>query len=295
MKPIIAVAGSKGQLGWEIHQLSGSFEHFHFIFCDKEELDLTNAGKVEAFFRQHRPAFFINCAAYTAVDKAESDQEQAYKVNAEAMGVLARECVKYDTTLIGFSTDYVFDGKGSEPLVEDGPTAPVNYYGYTKLAGEQLALNNWEKTIIIRTSWVYSSHGHNFVKTMLRLMKEREEIGVVNDQVGSPTNARDLAEAVLQITEQLCSRSGIRNPKFEGFGIYHYSNEGVISWFDFALAIRDIAGLDCKVHPIPTSKFPTPAKRPSYSVLDKKKINSVFGIKLKDWKTSLRGCMEQLK
>ncbi|MCE3282037.1 MAG: rfbD [Chitinophagaceae bacterium] len=292
MKPTIAVAGSKGQLGWEIQQLSGSLEHFNFIFCDREELDLTNAAKVEAFFQQHRPAFFINCAAYTAVDKAETEQEQAYKVNAEAPGVLARECAKYDTTLIGFSTDYVFDGEGKEPLVEDAATAPINYYGYTKLAGEQLALNNWQKTIILRTSWVYSSHGHNFVKTMLRLMKEREEINVVSDQVGSPTYARDLAEAVFAIVGKLLDA---QFPVQNTYSIYHYSNEGVITWFDFAVAIRDLAGLDCKVNAIPSSQFPTPAKRPTYSVLDKKKIGSVFGIKLKDWKTSLQQCLEGLK
>jgi dTDP-4-dehydrorhamnose reductase len=284
MKPIIAVSGRKGQLGWELERLSANYPRYEFIFTDKAELDITDVAQVEAFFSRHRPSFFINTAAYTAVDKAETEQEAAYKANAEAVGFLARQCKQYNTTFISFSTDYVFNGEGSTPYREDHITDPVNYYGYTKEAGEKLALANWGKTIIIRTSRVYSSHGHNFVKTMLRLMNERTDINVVNDQFGAPTYAGDLAEVALKII----SSENIQ------YGIFHFSNEGKISWFDFAAEIKKITGSPCNIHPIPATGFPTPAKRPGYSVLNNEKIVSGFNIPLKDWKESLEQCLDEL-
>jgi len=283
-KPVIAVSGKNGQLGWELQKLSINFPQFEFVFCDRSELDITSNEQVASFFKQNHPKYFINTAAYTAVDKAESDQENAFKTNAEAVGNLAVHCKEIDATLLTFSTDYVFNGNGTAPYHEDDTTQPVNYYGYTKQAGEQLALENWDKTIVIRTSWVYSAHGHNFVKTMLRLMKERTDLNVVDDQVGSPTYARDLAEAVMQIIEQGADK----------FGIYHYSNEGVISWFDFAAAIAEMSGSACNIHPIPATQFPTPAKRPKYSVLNKSRIKSNYQVAINNWRSSLQQCLGEI-
>jgi dTDP-4-dehydrorhamnose reductase len=283
-KQVIAVSGKNGQLGWELQRLSSKYPQYEFVFCDRAELDIINQNGVTEFFQKYHPAFFINTAAYTAVDKAEADQENAFKANAEAVGFIASLCKTYNSTFITFSTDYVFNGEGTKPYAEDQSTDPINYYGYTKEAGEKLALANWEKTIIIRTSWVYSSHGHNFVKTMLRLMKERSDLNVVKDQIGSPTYAKDLAEVVMQIIEQ----------EANNYGIYHYSNEGVISWFDFAAEIGRLSKSGCIVHPIPTSQFPTPAKRPRYSVLAKSRIQEDYNVQLKDWQSSLDECLEEL-
>ena len=288
-KPLVVVTGKNGQLGWELAQLKvlNNFQ-FDFLFIDKEEMDLSNPASIPAFFKQHKPQYFINCGAYTLVDKAETEQELTRAINATSVGVIAAECAKIDCTLITISTDYVFDGNGTSPYLPNQATDPLNFYGETKCEGEKLAIENNPKTIIIRTSWVYSVHANNFVKTMLRLMKERDELKIVADQVGSPTFAADLAEALIKIVEQL-----------EGgnihYGIYHYSNSGVISWFDFAEAIKKMAGLTCNVLPIPTTDFPTPAKRPAYSVLDKESIVADFGVKLIDWKSSLRKCIHDLK
>jgi dTDP-4-dehydrorhamnose reductase len=291
MKPLIAVSGKNGQLGWELERLSTAYPQYDFIFCDKTTLNITDEEQIATFFQQHKPSAFINCAAYTAVDKAETEQEAAYKTNASAVGFLAIQCKQHDTFLISFSTDYVFNGNGIVPYKEDDATEPVNYYGYSKWMGEQLALNNWEQSLIIRTSWVYSAHGHNFVKTMLRLMKERKDVNVVNDQLGSPTYAKDLAEAVMKIVAGLSNNE----QRTTNNGIYHFSNEGTISWFDFASAIKELAGLGCNIYPIPTSAYPTPAKRPHYSVLDKRKIESELGIQLKNWKDSLAECLIEIK
>ncbi|NCT93505.1 MAG: dTDP-4-dehydrorhamnose reductase [Chitinophagaceae bacterium] len=278
-KPLIVVTGVQGQLGWEIQALHGAFLHqYDFLFLSRQAMDLSAPGSITEFFSRYQPAVVINCAAYTAVDKAETEQALAYTINAEAVAVLAQQCATAGTRLIHFSTDYVFNGRGTEPYQPGDATDPVNYYGYTKREGELLALQYHAQTTIIRTSWVYSSHGHNFVRTMLRLMKEKTSINVVNDQWGAPTYAADLAAAVMQIIEQPVQHNGI----------YHYANKGLISWYDFALAIRELAGLDCAIHPIPSSAYPTPAKRPAYSAMDTSSFETDFGIRIPDWKESLR-------
>ncbi|MEP6467793.1 MAG: dTDP-4-dehydrorhamnose reductase, partial [Parafilimonas sp.] len=271
--PAILVSGKNGQLGKELQDIASLYKNFEFIFFDKDELNIADEQLLQTIFQKYSPSFFINCAAYTAVDKAETEQEKAYLINAEAVGNIAKQCHQFNTTLIHISTDYVFDGNGNAPYKEEDETNPVNYYGYTKWLGEQLALNNNPQTIVIRTSWVYSKYGNNFVKTMLRLMKERKEINVVSDQLGSPTYAKDLAEAILEIVNGLESTDNSQQ-----FGTYHFSNEDIISWYDFAVAIKEIKQLNCVVNPIPTSAYPTPAKRPAYSGLDKSKIVNTFGL-----------------
>ncbi len=249
-KPIILVTGQNGQLGNELKVLSENYANYDYVFTDVAELDITNEEKVNEFFITYKPAICINAAAYTAVDKAETERELALKINAWAVGNLAENCKKINTKFIHISTDYVFDGTASSPYAEDDTVNPVNFYGESKLKGEQIALEKNPSTVIIRTSWVYSFFGNNFVKTMLRLMKERESISVVNDQFGSPTYAADLAGAVMKITTQSEDKDGI----------YHFSNEGVISWFEFAVGIKNLAGLSCEIKPINTSDYPTPAK-----------------------------------
>ncbi|MEO8174095.1 MAG: dTDP-4-dehydrorhamnose reductase [Sediminibacterium sp.] len=287
-KPLIVITGKNGQLGWELERLSlGYQDNFDFLFIGRAELDLAHPSSIPSFFEKYTPSYFVNCAAYTAVDKAETEQETAFVINAESVGVIAQQCRKHHCTLISISTDYVFDGKGNKPYQPDTETNPVNYYGYTKWMGEKLALLNNESTIIIRTSWVYSMHGNNFVKTMLRLMKERPEIKVVNDQLGSPTYAADLANAIMQMIISL--EKGNKR-----YGIYHYSNEGIISWYDFALAIRNITGSSCEVLPQETVAYPTPAKRPAYSVMDSSAVTNDFGIVLHNWERSLAICLDRI-
>ena len=286
-KHVVAVSGKNGQLGSELQDIAKLFTGYDFVFADKEELDIASQSSLETFFEKYQPQFFVNCAAYTAVDKAESEKELSYQINATAVGNIATLCRQYNTTLIHISTDYVFNGTGRIPYAEDELVDPINHYGYTKADGEKLALQNHLHTIIIRTSWVYSNYGHNFVKTMLRLMKEKESIAVVNDQYGSPTNAADLAETVIAIV-----RYCVNNPIPSG--IYHYGNEGNITWHDFAMAIKEISGLSCTVNAISTEQYPTPAKRPTFTVLDKQKIQSVFLVKTKDWRESLRKCIEKI-
>ena len=281
----ILITGSNGQLGKELKRLENSFPQFNFIFLSREDLPIHHYELVRNFFKGYQPQFLINCAAYTAVDRAESEKELAFQVNGESVGVLAAVCKEYQTKFIHISTDYVFDGTATVPYKEDSLTNPQSVYGASKLEGEKEALRFNPDSIIIRTSWVYSEFGKNFVKTMLKLMSEREELNVVSDQFGSPTYAADLAEAILQIIS-----SGQWHP-----GIYHFSNEGIISWYEFAVAVKELSGNICKVNPIPTSQYPTPAKRPAYSVLDKTKIQSAFSVRIKDWKTSLETCLSRLK
>ena len=240
---------------------------------------------VRTYFKTYQPQYLINCAAYTAVDRAEQEKDLAFQVNAEAVGVLAAICKENHTKFIHISTDYVFDGTATAPYKEDSLTNPQSVYGASKLEGEKQALQFNPAAIVIRTSWVYSEYGKNFVKTMLKLLSEKDEISVVNDQVGSPTYAADLAEAIMKI---------ISAPLWQA-GIYNYSNEGIISWYDFAVAIKELIGSTCRINPIPTSQYPTAAKRPAYSVLDKSKIKQAFKIELKDWKQSLASCIANLK
>jgi dTDP-4-dehydrorhamnose reductase len=286
----ILVTGSNGQLGKEFSVLAQTLPQYEFIFLSKEDLDIHRISSVENAFAAFHPQYCLNCAAYTAVDKAESEKDLAYLVNAEAPGILAAVCKKYNTRFIHFSTDYVFDGTSVIPYKEDDPANPQSVYGYSKLEGERKVMEHNNESIIIRTSWVYSRFGKNFVKTMLKLMSEKEEINVVSDQVGSPTYAADLADAVMQIIDSGQSSTINWQP-----GIYHYSNDGVISWYDFAVTIKEISGSNCKVNPIPSSEYPTPAKRPAYSVFDKKKIRQVLGIKTKPWKESLKTCIWQIR
>jgi dTDP-4-dehydrorhamnose reductase len=297
-EPLIVVAGKNGQLGSELQGLAPGYSNFQFRFFDRNDLDIADANAVKNIFQQYQPQFFINCAAYTAVDKAETEQETAYLMNAASVGNIAKQCRQHHTTLIHISTDYVFNGRGTKPYLPDDATDPVNYYGYTKWLGEQLSINNNPGTIIIRTSWVYSRYGNNFVKTMLRLMKERKEISVVNDQQGSPTYAKDLAATILKIVADVTAKKNNRqeiSPTLLSLpAIYHYSNAGIISWYDFAVAIKEIKQLDCLVHPIPTSAYPTPAKRPAYSGMDTKKIAEDFNLSIHPWKESLINCLQLL-
>ncbi len=281
----IIVTGANGQLGMEIKQLVSNYPDFEFVFTTREELPLDDLNAFGKFIAGHQPQYFVNCAAYTAVDKAESEKELAYKVNAEAPGIIAKACKENGVKLVHVSTDYVFNGNGTVPYREDDQTDPVNLYGASKLEGEKNVMQENSDSIIIRTAWVYSEFGKNFVKTMLRLMSDKDQISVVSDQSGTPTYAADLADVILQI---ISSGNWVS-------GIYHFSNEGQITWFDFAVAIKELSGSACNVNPITTSQYPTPAKRPGYSVLDKEKIKSTFQLKGTDWKDSLTVCLLRLK
>ncbi len=278
----LLITGANGQLGSEIKKIAGHFPELEFLFTDVAELDITHPEKVAAFLSENQPAFLINCAAYTAVDKAETDEETARLINAVAVSILAEQSAKINCRMVHISTDYVFDGKASHPYAEEAPVKPQSAYGRTKLEGEQLCLKNNPQSIIIRTSWLYSAFGNNFVKTMLRLGSERGELRIVADQVGCPTNAADLAHAILTIISSVVAGQ----KPFEA-GIYHYSNEGATSWYDFTVAILEKAGLSCSVVPITTAEYPLPAPRPAYSVMDKSKIKRIFGIEIPHWEESL--------
>jgi dTDP-4-dehydrorhamnose reductase len=288
-EPVILVTGANGQLGKEIRDLAAHYKQFRFIFLSKEDLPIHESEQVQQYFKNVLPAYCINCAAYTAVDKAETDKEAAMLTNGDAVGVLAAACASFNTKFIHISTDYVFDGTATMPYTEDHSTSPVNYYGSTKLKGEELSVQNNNQCIIIRTSWVYSAYGNNFVKTMMRLMREKESLNVVSDQVGSPTYAADLANAILAVIQSCQLKTDSWKP-----GIYHYSNEGVISWYDFAVAIKELTDSKCKVNPIPTTAYPTPAKRPAWSVFDKEKIKSTYKMDIPQWKDSLILCIARL-
>ena len=281
----VLVTGSNGQLGSEIKELSSQFPAKYF-FTDRTSLDITDKEQLTQFIQENNIDTIINCAAYTAVDKAESDVENADKVNHLAVKYMAEIAKEKNIKFVHVSTDYVFDGKNYKPYTEEDVVSPNGVYGKTKLDGEKALLDiNPKNSIIIRTSWVYSANGANFVKTMLRLGKEKEQLGVIFDQVGSPTYAKDLARAILEILPK------IENKNVE---IYNYSNEGVLSWYDFAKEIMHMAKLDCQVNPIETKEYPTPATRPHYSLLNKAKIKQTFNITVPYWKDSLDECLRKL-
>lgn len=282
---IILVTGSNGQLGNELRKLAKDYADFQFIFTDIAELDITNPSAIDEMMSKHQVQTIINCAAYTAVDKAESDIETAMRINAKAPQFLANAAKKFNALLVHVSTDYVFSGQGFQPYKEDELCAPQSAYGLTKLFGEEAVINSKCKAIIIRTSWLYSAFGHNFIKTM-RKGAERGLLKVVFDQIGTPTWAGDLAKAILDIIPQV---------KSDGCGIYHYSNEGVCSWYDFAIEILDKSGIPCKVEPIETKDYPLPATRPYYSVLNKSKIKQDFKLSIPYWKESLSKCLLEIE
>lgn len=292
MKKIL-VTGSNGQLGSELRFLAKKFAShypFEFIFTNSKTLNITEPKALESFFTLHQPDYCINAAAYTAVDKAEDDKLLAYEVNVFGVARLSKTCKKHNCRLIHISTDFVFGDKQNTPYTENCPTEALGVYGMSKFLGEKEVLNNNPKSIIIRTAWLYSSFGNNFVKTMLRVSEKHKKISVVYDQVGTPTYAYDLAETILKIIQYIDKKG-----YFEHWGIYHYTNEGVASWYDFAMEIFEIAKTDTQVKAIRTAQYPTPAKRPAYSLLDKNKIRTIFELEIPYWKKSLQDCMLKLK
>jgi dTDP-4-dehydrorhamnose reductase len=283
----ILVTGSNGQLGWELGQLAKSYPAFKLVLVDRSQLDLSFPERFEKMIHTIKPDCIINTAAYTAVDKSETEKALSYTVNATAVQALARISKALAIPFITYSTDYVFDGEATQPYASSTKVEPVNYYGSTKAAGETLAMEANEDAIIIRTSWVFSSHGNNFVKTMMRLMKERASLNIVADQKGRPTYAKDLAMATMKMIEAMNAGKSIK-------GVYHFANTGETTWFDFAAKIKAIAGLDCALNPIETKDFPTPAKRPAYSVLDTSKIEEALSIAIPHWEDALASCMKEI-
>ncbi|MCL4115218.1 UNVERIFIED_CONTAM: hypothetical protein GTU68_006255 [Idotea baltica] len=281
----VLVTGGNGQLASCIKDKASSFDKYNFIYVDLEDLDITDEKAVNQFFKLNEPAWCINCAAYTAVDKAETEVETAKKVNVNGPKYLARASKKHKSKFIQISTDFVFDGKSGIICTEEDPTNPVSVYGSTKLDGEQVTINEISEHFILRTSWLYSEHGNNFLKTMLTLGSERDVLNVVGDQIGTPTYAGDLAEIILKLISE----------NSNSYGLYHYSNEGVASWYDFAVAIMNESKTDCKVFPIRTAAYPTPAKRPAYSAMDKSKIKSTLDIEIPYWRDSLITAINKLQ
>ena len=280
----ILITGANGQLGNEMRVLSAENKEYTYFFTDVAELDICNAQAILDFVKANDINVIVNCAAYTAVDKAEESIELCTKLNADAVGYLAEAAEANGAEFIQISTDYVFDGTAHVPYQETEPTCPNSVYGHTKLAGEQNALKLCSRSMVIRTAWLYSTFGNNFVKTMIRLGKERDSLGVIFDQIGTPTYARDLARVIFAAIRQ-----GVVP------GVYHFSNEGVCSWYDFTKAIHRLAGITtCQVKPLHTEEYPTPAKRPHYSVLDKSKIKATFGIEVPYWEESLKECIYQM-
>jgi dTDP-4-dehydrorhamnose reductase len=281
----ILVTGTTGQLGCELKVLSKNYSQFEWVFANRGQVSLDNLSILKNQLERIQPDIILNCGAYTAVDKAETELELADIVNHGAVKVIAEYAKENNANLIHISTDYVFDGSSSIALTEDAITNPINVYGASKRDGEIAAIDLNPEVLIIRTSWVYSRFGNNFVKTMKRLLKERDTLNVVNDQIGSPTYAADLAQAIIDI---------VKNGKCIP-GIYNYSNEGEISWYEFVLAIKEITGDSCEVSGIPSSSYPTPAARPAFSLLDKSKIKDVYGVDVPDYKDSLKKCLELVK
>jgi dTDP-4-dehydrorhamnose reductase len=281
----ILITGSNGQLGNEIRVLSEQYADFQFIFTDVAELDITSRGALSAFFSEHQPDVLINCAAYTAVDKAEDDRDNAFKINEYAVGLLGEMAHQSGARMIHVSTDYVFDGKSYLPYTEEMPVNPSSVYGQSKQAGDALLMQVCPQAAIVRTSWLYSSFGNNFVKTMRRLAAEREQLTVIFDQTGTPTYAADLAVALLTMAS-----SSDFVP-----GVYHFSNEGVCSWYDFAIKIIGLSGLSCKVIPIESKDFPVRTPRPFYSVLNKQKIKKQYNLQIAHWEDGLIRCLEKMQ
>ena len=283
----ILVTGANGQLGWELGQLAAAYPAFEFVLVDRSQLDLAFPESFEKIVQTIAPDCIINTAAYTAVDKSETEKALSYTVNATAVQALASICKNLAIPFITYSTDYVFDGEATKPYTISTKVDPVNFYGSTKAAGEKMAMEANEDTIVIRTSWVFSSHGNNFVKTMMRLMKERAQLNIVADQKGRPTYAKDLAIATMHMIEAMNAGKSIK-------GVYHFANQGETTWFDFAAKIKAITGLTCEVQPIETKDFPTPAKRPSYSVLDTSKIEQDLAIDIRHWENALNDCIDHI-
>lgn len=282
----ILVTGGNGQLGNELKKLSKNYGRFSFVFTDVEELDITKSKEVSDFFKSNKFDYVINCASYTAVDKAESEPELARKINAEAVKILAEACNRHGCAMIHISTDFVFNGKNYKPYVESDKPDPLSVYADSKFTGEELFLDNIDNGMIIRTSWLYSEFGANFVKTIMKHAKDKDSLNVVFDQTGTPTHAFDLADAIMKI---ISSGSKIR-----GRDIYHYSNEGVASWYDFAVAVVELAGIQCDIKPIEAKDFPLPAERPHYSVMNKAKVKKDFGLVIPYWRISLNECIKRI-
>ena len=280
---VVLVTGASGQLGQAIQFIAKNHSEIKFVFCSSSDLDISNKENCQTVFQKTKPDFCINAAAYTAVDKAESERDKAELINVLGSKNIAEVCNNFDVKLIHISTDFVFDGSNDKPYTETQITNPKGVYGQTKLDGEKAIQQVFSKYYIIRTSWVYSQFGNNFMKTMLRLASERTALSVVNDQIGAPTNAVDLAEALVQII-----LSANQQPTTNNYGIYNFSNEGECSWYDFAKKIFEINNVSIDLSAIPTEQFPTPAQRPKYSVLDKSKIKTTFGITIKTWEESLK-------
>lgn len=278
------VLGASGQLGQCLKSVASKRGFSDIVFPDEAAANILDTHLLQKLFEQETPSFVINCAAYTAVDKAEDEQELSRSINALGVANIAYLCSQYNSTLVHISTDFVFKGDSPLLLTENDKTEPINVYGVTKLEGEQIIAKALEKYLIIRTSWLYSEYGNNFVKTMLRLGKERDELGVIIDQVGSPTYAVDLANAILDMIEA---------PEIT-YGIYHYSNEGVTSWYDFAKAIFDLSDINTQLKPLKTTEYITKATRPSFSVMDKTKVKNTYGLKIPYWRDSLKNCLEKI-
>ena len=280
----VLVTGANGQLGVALRNIQSGFDGFEFYFTDVDTLDICDKAQIDAFVRLHRIDTIVNCAAYTAVDKAEDESDLCMRINRDAVGNIGEVAASVGAKVIHVSTDYVFDGCAVSPYREDDATNPTSVYGASKLAGEQALLSVCPDSVIIRTAWLYSETGSNFVKTMLRLGKERDTLGVVADQIGTPTYAGDLANVIKAV---LVSEKFIP-------GIYNYTNEGACTWYDFAVKIFVITGIKCNVKPLATTEYPTRAKRPAYSILDKSKIKDIYGVKIPDWEESLISCLHNL-
>jgi dTDP-4-dehydrorhamnose reductase len=281
----ILITGANGQLGQEFKHIAATYPTFQFVFADRQTMDISNPEVVESFLHQNHIDFCINCAAYTAVDKAETEQAEAFRQNAEATGILAYFCSLQNIPLIHISTDYVYHTAQNTPFTEDDMPNPKGIYAKSKFAGEYAAFEKNSKVLVIRTSWVYSTFGNNFVKTMLRLGAERPSLNIVFDQIGSPTYARDLAKAILYIIQEI----QVKQLDWEEIsGVYNYSNEGVTSWYDFATAIFELRQISCRTFPIESKEYPTPAQRPPFSLMNKNKIKTTFNLDIPHWRESLK-------